>query len=561
MAAPEAHAQNLFGGTGRLPYKDITGSEELRGLSLDYDYIEGGRASYRAVHGVTGAPTTEIRRNYVYVEDTDGTLTIPYRNGDDIYESFNFALNETYSVLPNEFLFVYLFTSFETGIPAFFYSPEANTTRGMGEQIFDQNGPNEVREGFVFMNDWTSFEGITGGGSQFDLQYARAVFNQEAGHRWCCFIQLGAGAGGAGQDILLGRDDSHWSYFMHSNGSPMEGNAWSEVSNNTFRTTTGFDNFYFSELDRYLMGFIPASDVQPFFVITQPQFPSGTQDLYGQALNKASPPQIVDPITVTGNRIERNIQDVIDHHGPRLPAYGDAPTKFRVVFIMLASRARKLTETQKVNFENMVDDYAEGFAMGSDRRGELDYLLIPKTPLGGPCAEHSDCTMGDSCLKIPPADPNVGMCTHACTLGGSECPSGFCCGAASSGTLVCLTDAVCQTLPPPDSGIPADCMCNVTADTCDQGCACDMACVVEPPDAGMNNNTGDKDAGAGGGEECACDVSYSCDGSERVPCDCDPECGLKEDDGGCATTEIPADRTGIFLLLGAALFLVYKKKR
>src|SRR5262245_27512080 len=76
LPSTDALGQSLFGGTGRLPHRDITGSEELRGLTLDYDYIDGGRASYRAAYGIAGAPTTEMRRNYVYVEDTDGTLTI-----------------------------------------------------------------------------------------------------------------------------------------------------------------------------------------------------------------------------------------------------------------------------------------------------------------------------------------------------------------------------------------------------------------------------------------------------------------------------------------------------
>jgi hypothetical protein len=66
FSAP-AGAQSLFGGTGRMPYRDITGSPEVAGLSLDYSYIAGETPSYAELRGLAGAPTVEVRRNYVYV--------------------------------------------------------------------------------------------------------------------------------------------------------------------------------------------------------------------------------------------------------------------------------------------------------------------------------------------------------------------------------------------------------------------------------------------------------------------------------------------------------------
>lgn len=550
----EAHAQSLFGGTGRLPYRDITRSPELRDKSLDYEYIAGNRPTYAESRlGLAGAPTVEVRRNYVYVEDSDASLTIPYRSSDDLFESFNFALREVYSVLPHEFVFVYLFTSFETGVGAFFYQPEANTTRGMGEFEFDGNGPNEPREGFVFMNYWGSFDGITGGGQQFDRDYGRAVFNQEAGHRWGSFIEIGAGNNGQGPDILLGRDEGHWSYFMHSSGSPMEGNSWRDNGGGSFTTTTRFDNFYFNELDLYLMGMLPPEEVDPFFVITSPQIPQGARDLFGQQITKSSPPQIVEPLTVSGTRVDIEIETVTSRMGMRLPRFGDAPTNFRVVFVMLAGSRSAMTETQKTNFEDMVDDYALGFASGTANRGSLDYVLMetPTQPVGGPCQQHRECEgEGSVCLTIPPVPTGEGVCTRFCNNAG-ECPSDFCCQPASSGAQVCLPTPMCAVVEPPDAGMAPACACDVTAGACDQGCDCDTTCTSSGNDAGTNPNP---DPGA----TCACDLTTVCDDGCGH---CDPECLAAEEDGGCAAVEVPADRTGLFMLIAFGLFVASSRTK
>jgi hypothetical protein len=522
-------------------------------MSLDYEYIEGNRPTYaESKLGLAGAPTVEVRRNFIYVEDTDGTQTIPYRSTDDLFESFNFALREAYNVLPQEFVFVYLFTSFETGVGAFFYQPEANTTRGLGEQEFDGNGPRDPREGFVFMNYWGSFEGITGGGQQFDRDYGRAVFNQEAGHRWGSFITTGAGNMGQGPDILLGRDEGHWSYFMHSSGSPMEGNSWRDNGNGTFTTNTRFDNFYFNELDLYLMGMLPPEEVDPFFVITSPTFPSGTRDLFGQSLTKSSPPQIVEPLTVSGTRVDIPIDRVTFRMGARIPRHGDAPTSFRVMFLMLAGRRNTLDETEKTNFEDMVDDYASGFASGTGNRGSLDYVLldVPKSPLGGPCAQDRECDGdGSSCLTIPPVPTGQGLCTRLCA-DAAGCADGFCCQPASSGANVCLPTPMCAVIEPPDSGTMPACACDTSA-ACEQGCDCDPACTSSGTDAGTSPAPA----------TCTCDLTTDCDEG----CDhCDPECNLEGDDGGCAAVESPADRTGLFMMLAFGLFMAstrLKKKK
>lgn len=562
--APPAQAQDLFGRTE--PWYDLSNSPLVR-RSLDYDYVNGRVPTYAEQKGLAGLPTVEVNQNFVYVEDTDGSLNIPWQSQQDLFESFNFALREVYEVLPDEFIFVYLFTSFNTNVGAFFYSPEANDVRGIGSQRIDTNGFSP-REGFVFMNYWRFFETAFQGAPQsvIDAQ-RRSVFNQEAGHRWASFTTAGTGGGGAGADVMLGRDDGHWSYFLNTGGSPMEGNAWRDNLNGTFTTITGFENWHYSDLDLYLMGLIPASEVGDWFVIANPDT-NGQRDVFGQLITRSSPPQIVQPVTVDGTRVNMSIEDIQAQHGQRDPAAGASPTEWKVVFVMLAGQGSPMSAAEKQQFATLVDDYALGFKQGTRNLGTLDYLLMgePRSPIGGPCDSADDCDALEANLCLPQVgQPPVGLCTRPCSDAGS-CPSGWCCDMVEgNGSAVCLPDAMCEPDPPV-------CECDVTMGQCDEGCACDTTC-----DPMMNECTCDTDAACQEGcacdphcteetmqpEICVCDVTYGCDQDGSANCACDPECkSLDRERGrGCSATETGASSylSGFLFALFALAFSRRKK--
>lgn len=523
-----ADAQDLLGRHGLY---DATYDPEIRTRHLDLDAIRGvtPTRSNSAQGGPrrVGAPSAEVRRNFVYVQDPDGSLPIPLRSTNDLFELFNFTLGEVYRVVPDEFLFVYFFTSFDTGVGAFFYSPEANSTSGIGFQTFDQNG-RSPREGFVFMNYWRSFEEMFGQiGAQFVQGQARHVFNQEAGHRWMSYVTAGAGSGGSGDDILRGRDDGHWSYFLDSGGSPMEGNSWRDNGNGSFTTLTSFQNWHYSELDQYLMGLRGAAEVAPMFVIESP-VPGQAKDITGQTVNRSSPPQIFsgfqESATVRGTRVDLTINDIISRNGFRAPPVGEAPTRFRSVFVMLAGKTSGLSEAQKKQFEGQVDEYAVGFHQGTSNRAELDYILmIPKAPMGGDCASADDCDALQAGLCVERGAGTPGVCTRVCDSR-AACPASWCCqpqaGQQLGASMVCVPSTMCAP-EVPDAGVTSDagaaptCTCNASSQ-CDAACGCDPDCTHAP--------------------SCTCDVSTACDPS----CDCDPECGgpLAEAEiagCGCAT--------------------------
>ena len=74
---------------------------------------------------------------------------------------------------------------------------------------------------------------------------------------------------------LLGRDGAHWSFFLETQASVFDGLQWRADSSTTFTALDSFKRF--SQLDLYLMGAKPASEIEPWFLIenVQPAF-SGT---------------------------------------------------------------------------------------------------------------------------------------------------------------------------------------------------------------------------------------------------------------------------------------------
>lgn len=554
LAAPAAADPDIFGREGLY---DFSGDPQVEQLRPELDYINGQVPSYAERQGRVGAPAIDIRTNYIYIEDQDNSFNAPYQSQRDLQTSFNFALREVYRALPDEFVFVYLFTSFETNVGAFFYAPESNDVWGINAQgQFDSNG-SSPREGFIFMNDWKSFERLYGPGAGSQAQ-SRSVFNQEAGHRWGAFVTAGPDGGGDGADILQGRDDSHWSYFMDTGGSPMEGNAWRDNGNGTFTTQTGFNNWRFSDLDLYLMGMMPPDEVEPWFVIQNPDI-ANERDLYRQPLNNASTPQIVQNKTISGTRVDFEIEDIVARNGTRRPAFGEAPTTFRVVFVMLASSNTSMTESERVEFGSMVDGYADAFHEGTQERGTLDYQLrepeVPLLPIGGVCDEAAQCDPAQSNFCVPNPFTPAGFCTASCDSA-STCPVDWCC-SDSQGTQVsvCLPAGLCPAENP--------CACDVTMDVCDEGCACDEACTTNNNSGnnnGGNNNTANTNSGNNNGESgglCACDLTYSCDmdSDGESECSCDPECG------GCGCTQSETGAAAPSLALGAALFSLLALRR
>ena len=111
--------------------------------------------------------------------------------------------------------------------------------------------------------------------------------------------------------------------------------------------------------------------------------------------------------------------------------------------------------------------------------GTLTQSCIGTSPEGGTCGATFDCQAGLTCITLSV----TGSCRYACDPANPSCPFNG---------QICSDNGSCT----PTGG--TGCACDVTTNTCDNGCACDDVC----------------------NPSCACDTHYACD----TGCNCDTTC-------------------------------------
>ncbi len=148
-----------------------------------------------------------------------------------------------------------------------FYSGLCNDIDGTGRSGGPCGGQN--LSGVIDMNASDKFPadynaGYSGPFSFFD------VLGQEVEHQVGAFLTLS-------DTDLIGRQGAHWSFFMHTEGSVMEGNKWRDDGNGTFVAVDIDGGFH--AIDQYLWGFRAPEEVPPLFVI-EPDYDLAAGDTY-----------------------------------------------------------------------------------------------------------------------------------------------------------------------------------------------------------------------------------------------------------------------------------------
>ncbi len=211
--------------------------------------------------------TNEDQGNITIARGDQGELDVNWEDPEELQNALLSIIESFYQNHPNRNPhFITVVTTFQVQSLAAFYMPLANDVRGIGYQhsgrggeIFNYVGAGLALDGIIFMNNFRGYLGAY-------APLGRLTFNQELGHRWGAHVAFQSRAGESMD--LLGRDCSHWSFFMDTNNSAMEGNRWVDNGNGTFETTTSFYDFGYSQLDRYLMGFAPAEASRPWFFVS-----------------------------------------------------------------------------------------------------------------------------------------------------------------------------------------------------------------------------------------------------------------------------------------------------
>jgi len=243
----------------------------------------------------------------------------------------------------------------------------ANEVKGIGVDLYDLSsdyGSRGALRSLVMMDTLTKYPDDPA--RKFHGENTTlSLLGQEAGHRWLAFLRF-LDHDRRVSDALLGRDEAHWSFFMDSDASVMEGNDIEDLGGGSFRTVAAVTRY--SLLDQYAMGLVNDFDVPPFFYVESPVNVSGSDD-------PASAPRV--GVTFNGTRRDVLIQDVVDVMGPRVPSAEDAPKMHRQAFVYVVG-ARRDADPAAIDKVDRIRRAWESFFLAA-----TDGRMQARTRLGG----------------------------------------------------------------------------------------------------------------------------------------------------------------------------------
>lgn len=254
-----------------------------------------------------------------------------------------------------------------TGFPGAFYSPVANDVAGIGYrnqtdlpgEIFD-NDPSSALEGAIYMNGIQIFTTIP----NHEL-YTRILWGQEFAHRWGTFVHFDDA--GTESAALLGRQSAHWSWYVDSDWSWMEGNRWRNNNDGTFTTDVGnFDvDTHYNPMDLYLMGLIGSADVPSFSLLAHA--------VAGPDIGTAPDAWKATTHTIAATARSVSVQDVIAVEGPRVPDFVSSPKEFHVAVLYVLRRDDRIDAAKLSTVETVLDTMIASWNADVGGRAVVDY--------------------------------------------------------------------------------------------------------------------------------------------------------------------------------------------
>jgi hypothetical protein len=185
------------------------------------------------------------------------------------------------------------------------------------------------------------------------------ILGHETGHLFLAYT-ASRGPTGAAVPALLNTDGAHWSFVFNSEASLVEGErirdngAGASPRFLTIGTVEGY-----SPLDRYLMGFEPASAVPPTFVATgAPSYLLAMHPVLGYPFD--------------GARQDVSVDDIIRAEGRRTPDFTVAQHRFRFGFILVVPAGTNPTAAQLAQLETYRTAFVDFFPSVSANIGLAD---------------------------------------------------------------------------------------------------------------------------------------------------------------------------------------------
>lgn len=188
------------------------------------------------------------------------------------------------------------------------------------------------------------------------------ILAHETGHRWLARLMF-RDANRTLSDALLGRQRAHWSFFLDSDGSVMEGNEITDLGGGSFRTASATEKY--SRLDMYAMGLATASEVPRWFYVDAPI----------SNFDRESP--AIGGIGFTGTRRDVLIEDVIDALGPRVPAAADSPRVHRQAYVFVRRPGALQDPRDLTRLARIREEFAPFFSRATESRMTVRTTLTP----------------------------------------------------------------------------------------------------------------------------------------------------------------------------------------
>ena len=192
-----------------------------------------------------------------------------------------------------------------------------------------------------------------------------AILAHESGHRWLAFMEF-SDHDRVRSDALLGRQRAHWSFFVDSDASVMEGNDIEDLGGGRFETVAAEERY--SALDQYVMGLRHDYEVPSFFYVEAPTNAS-------PPARRTGSPQI--GVTFNGTRRDVLIQDIIEIEGPRIPSADQSPRVHRQAFVYVVAQGRT-TDPEDIAFLDTIRrQWGPFFREATDGRMRVETRLRP----------------------------------------------------------------------------------------------------------------------------------------------------------------------------------------
>jgi hypothetical protein len=284
-------------------------------------------------------------------------------------------MKSLYLSTPDRFDFISLFSNFDLspvpGAQAFAINVR-NNVRGIGNPsdknpIFKDNeiyGSKKQLQNITFFGNTHQYPSDPNKKlAEGDVSLLE-ILAHEVGHRWLSYVKLLKG--GEDNDVLLGRDKSHWSFFLDSDGSFLEGNQLLLRKTNSYETGNPFQRY--SDLDLYLMGLKPADEVSDAYYVEgasgfYPDFPFSAE----------SSPE--ENVKFKGTSVPLKIQDIIAANGARRPNSTGSQKDFTHLFVLVV-RAGQLPTPDELAFLELVrSSWSDFFFNATAGKATMDTIL------------------------------------------------------------------------------------------------------------------------------------------------------------------------------------------